>query len=252
MKPVLSPCSSTDVIADLQYQIQMRERGEAVHSNRIFTTGCETLDNLLPNQGIRQGSLVEWLGVGNASGAGTVSLIAGRQVCSQGRPLVLIDTRSVFFPWCLPLLGFDFSEVLLIRPTSQRDALWACEQALRCQSVGLVWANVERINSTSFRRLQLAAESTSGVGFLVRPAKAQSQPSWADVRLKVEPHPSFASAPCYRVRMVSCRGKSSVGTAEIQINRINGTLHEKTGSKNSLPLVSPMAVAASHHHASRV
>jgi hypothetical protein len=38
-----------------------------------------------------------------------------------------------------------------------------------------------------FRRLQLAAETGGTLGLLVRPAQARDEPSWADLRLLVEP-----------------------------------------------------------------
>jgi len=230
-------------IVELQSQIRAYERGASVNSTTTVSMGCDALNALLPNQGVRQGSIVEWLGEGDASGAGTVSLIAARRACPEGCPLVLIDARHDLFSLSLSLLGFDLTQLVLIRPASEREALWACEEALRCEAVGLVWANIERITSTGFRRLQLAAEDSAGIGFLVRSAKAVRQPSWAEVRLKVRPCPSLRGSPSFRVEVVSSHGPHLHSTVDIMIDSLKGTLHGNTHSANPLPLVSRMDVA---------
>lgn len=230
-------------IVELQSRIRACERGAFPHSTRYLTTGCDALDTLFPGQGVRQGSLVEWLGESNASGAGTVSLMTGRRVCPAGRPLVLIDTRHDLFPLSLSLLGFDLSRLILIRPASEREALWACEEALRCEAVGVVWANIEQITSTSFRRLQLAAEDSAGIGFLVRSTKAMHQPSWAEVRFKVHPSPSLRGSPGFQVEVISHHGKPHHTTADIMIDNWKGTLYENRHSANPLPLVPRMDIA---------
>lgn len=230
-------------IAELQSRIGGWGRGASVHETGSTTTGCDSLDALFPGSGVRQGSLVEWLGEGNASGAGTVSLITGRQVCPAERPLILIDTQRELFPLSLSLLGFDLSRLVMIRPASEREALWACEEALRCEAVGLVWANIERLTSTSFRRLQLAAEASSGIGFLVRSTMAISQPSWAEVRLKVHPRPAVRGSPCYQIEAASSYGNSQHTTANVVLDSVKGRLHGNAHSANSLPLVSGMDTA---------
>ncbi len=229
-------------IIELQGQIRAWERG----STAVFTTGCDALDALLPSHGVREGSLVEWLGNGDASGAGTLSLIAGRRVSPEGRRLVLIDTRHELFALSLSLLGFDLSRLVLIRPASERQALWACEEALRCEAVGLVWMSIERLTGTSFRRLQLAAENSSGIGFLVRSAKAACQPSWAEVRLKVQPRPFLRGSLCFQVEVAASHGKPHHLKANIMIDSLKGTLYGDTHSENSLSLVSRLAVATTH------
>jgi len=51
-------------------------------------------------------------------------------------------------------------------------------------------ADVQRLSWLEARRLQLAAEQGGGLGLLIRPEAVRHQPSWADVRLLVEPLPT--------------------------------------------------------------
>ena len=77
--------------------------------------------------------------------------------------------------------------VILVYPRDSREELWAWEQALRAPGVAAVWGWVEQLDDRAFRRWQLAAEQSGGLGLLVRPATARGQPSWAAVRWWVEP-----------------------------------------------------------------
>lgn len=235
-------------IVELQNQIWARERGVSPNANTVYSTGCEDLDALLPHQGVRRGSLVEWVGSTSASRAGTLSLIAGKQVCPKERPAVIIDVQHELFPLSLSLLGFDLSRVVLIRPSSEKEALWAFEEALRSVAIGMVWANIERLNSTNFRRLQLAVEASAGIGFLVRSAKALKQPSWAEARLLVHPLRSQYGSPGVRVELASSYRKPKHFQADIMIDSVKGTLYGTNTSANPLPLVSRLGSSATYQY----
>ena len=166
---------------------------------------------------------MEW--VGDASGAGTLSLVVGRPWCQSDRPAVLIDLKQQIYPVALSVLGIDLSTLIFVHPKSEREALWACEESLRCNAVSLVWANLERLTGLAFRRLQLAAEESGCVGFLVRPLAALQQPSWADVRLLVTPRPGQNESPCFRIEVACSRGGTMRSSMDIEIDT-QGALHE--------------------------
>jgi protein ImuA len=77
--------------------------------------------------------------------------------------------------------------MVLLRPKSKADALWAFDQALRCTGVGAVWAAWDRLDGRDFRRLQLAAESGRTLGILVRPSSRRGELTWAEVQWEVRP-----------------------------------------------------------------
>ncbi len=96
------------------------------------------LDELLPAGGWRQGTLVEWLS-GGMMGAGCgrwLCVVAGG--CSRRTGgLLLIDMHGECYPPGLAGLGVPLPQVIVVRPGSVREGLWACEQALRCPGVGV-------------------------------------------------------------------------------------------------------------------
>jgi hypothetical protein len=99
--------------------------------------------------------------------------------------LVVIDRGQTFYPPAAALWGIDLDRLIVVRPQSARDELWAAVQSLRSPAVAAVWGMIDRLDSRAFRRLQLAAQAGRTLGLLLRPPSARGQPSWADVRLEV-------------------------------------------------------------------
>jgi protein ImuA len=151
-----------------------------------FSSGIAALDRLLPGGALGYGMLTEWLSGLARSGAATLSLLCAREACRPGGVLVVIDRRQTFYPPAAAAWGIDLDRLLIVRPQSARDELWAAVQALRSPAVAAMWAEIDRLDSRAFRRLQLAAQAGRTLGLLLRPAKARGQPTWADVRLAVE------------------------------------------------------------------
>jgi hypothetical protein len=194
------------------------------------STGCPALDALFPGGGIRAGVLVEWIGEEAGSGAGTLALAVGQVVAGPDRPRVLIDPQHELFPLGLAAWGVDLAKTVFVRPANAQEALWACETALRWAGVGLVWARLGRVGPLPLRRLQLAAEQSGGVGFLVRPACVLGEPSWAEVRLRVRPRLAAGGMLKWRVEVVCGRGAGRLREAEVQLAPASSLLDEGDGA----------------------
>jgi protein ImuA len=213
-------------LKDLQAAIRKWERKSTRHVETVISTGCHALDELFPDQGIHRGSLVEWLAAEEGCGAVTLSLVAGRAIALENRPIVLIDWHHELSPLALQAMGMNLKSVVLIRPARERDALWACEEALRCPGVGLVWIRIDRLSGTSFRRLQLAAEEAGTIGFLLRPESALRQPSWADARLMVRPVLSGEPSLRLQIEVAYSQGRSRRSRNEVRIDNMQGIMHD--------------------------
>lgn len=199
----------------------LRERIAAVEGARreaasglsaSASSGCEPLDRLLPGPGFRRGTLAEWLSADAASGAGTLTLLAAREAALQGGAVVVLDLGREFYPPAAVRLGIEPEKLIVVQPASQSEGNWALDQALRCRAVAAAVAWPASLDGHTFRRLQLASEEGGSLGLLIRPAAARAEPSWADVRLWVEPLPALsesAGAP----RRVKIEVLRSRGTA---------------------------------------
>jgi protein ImuA len=145
-------------------------------------------EGLLPELGVRAGGIVEWLVASQGAGAVTSALqITSRSAGGRGVWVVVDPARECYVP-ALTGWGIHPGRTLVLRPASLQHTCWAIEQCLRCPGVSATWAWVrERIPARVQRRWQLAAEVGGGVGLFFRPAGAQREPVWADLRLLVTP-----------------------------------------------------------------
>ena len=162
-----------------------------------LSSGCPALDRALPEKGFRPGTLVEWLSRGEGDGTATLGFPRrrrGRAGRVGGGAVVVLDRTGEFYPLAAVAQGIEPARLIVVHPGNKADHAWALDQALRCPAVAAVVAWPEsldgKLDGRTFRRLQLAAEQGGGLGLLIRPESVRAQPSWADVRLLVEPLPS--------------------------------------------------------------
>jgi hypothetical protein len=201
-----------------------------------ISSGCGPLDRLLPAGGFRRGTLTEWLAAGEGTGAVALALGAAAAACGDGGMLVVLDRRREFYPPAAVGLGIAPQRLIVVHAATAADDAWALDQALRCPGVAAVLAWPEKLDGRTFRRLQLAAEEGNGLGLLIRPESARREPSWAEVRLGVEPltstssaeSPSNSPAGCrrrLRIHLLRCRGGTGGRSVDVEIDDETRTVH---------------------------
>ncbi|MEN6451093.1 MAG: hypothetical protein ABFC96_11430 [Thermoguttaceae bacterium] len=186
-----------------------------------LATGCDVLDRMLPEGGFRRGVMVEWLS-DEGTGAGTLALLAARSACQDGRRLAVLDPRAEFCPTAAVRLGIAVGQLLVIQPGDAADHDWAVDQVLHSPAVGAVLAWSRTTDARTLRRWQLAAEAGGTLGLLLRPIVARSEPSWADVRLLVEPlsvnrHWHDKTRPL-RITLLRCRGAVAGRSVDVELD----------------------------------
>ncbi|HET8730908.1 MAG TPA: translesion DNA synthesis-associated protein ImuA [Moraxellaceae bacterium] len=151
---------------------------------RIQATGYPRLDAALHERGWPLGALIELLP--RVSGQAELRLLAPALRATLERPgwLVLVTPPGLPHAPAWAAAGIPVARVLVVRPESPRDWLWAVDQAARAgQPAVLAWPGRVGLDGKSLRRLQLAAEE--GGGLLVvsrRPGRAE-EPSPAALRV---------------------------------------------------------------------
>jgi protein ImuA len=249
-------------------------RGQLGHSvatmaedEPAFSCGSAAIDRLLPGGGLRHGMLVEWLAELPGCGAATLGLLAAREACRAGGMLVVVDRTQAFYPPAAVGWGVDPGRLIVVRPRSMRDEIWAAVQSLRSPMVAAVWAMIDRVDSRNFRRLQLAAEAGGTLGVLVRGASARGQPSWADVRLGISREQGAGSrekrmTPCsslpaprrlLQVFLLRARGGRAGGSVLVEIDEAAHDVREivTQHAPHPLPVVTELADPAAHSHPAR-
>ncbi len=244
------------LLNDLKRRMQQLQAGSSPRRGGVFSSGAPPLDALLVEGGLPRACLVEWLG-GAASGAAALALLAAGQAMRDGGFLVVVDRRRRFYPPAAEAWGLCLQRTIVLHPADVAQWQWSVAQALRCPGVSAVWTEAPeqppRLLQPLLRRWQLAAEQGGGAGLLVRPAAAQRQPHWAEVRLQVRPvgpPPSatgaVASAVAFRKFQIAVLRGAALGATraaalELEIDLPHLPVSRHDFSSRALPLAAQLA-----------
>src|ERR1700677_5196073 len=182
------PSTLADILADAR--VWKVKDASAAPSRPVWSTGKSALDARLPGGGWPTASLIEVLL--DDTGLGEVQLLLPALVACQ-RSAVQSSGDAPWLVWIAPphepyapalaQQGIDLGRLLVVRPTTDTEALWAAEQALSsgvCAAV-LLW--LKGTDDRWLRRLKLAAEAGGSLGVLFRPERHRFESSPAALRL---------------------------------------------------------------------
>lgn len=191
----------------------------------VFSSGCREMDGCLPSGGYEGGTVVEYLQTSSASGATSLALSAAREaLAATDRFCVLVDWSQQFYPPAAAAMGIDLKRLVIVRPRTLAERLWAIDQALRSPAIVAVIAEIEQMDDRAARRLQLAAERGGGLGLLVRRAAARQHPSWAEVQWLVRPLAQASAHRQLNLELVRARGGRSGASLRVQIHAQHGRI----------------------------
>lgn len=168
--------------------------------------GVAEIDAQLPGAALARGGFHELLGDQGAITSFLAALL-GRQKAIQH--VLWISSNADLYPGGLAQLGLSHRRVTIAWTRQTDNRLWAAEEALKDLPGGAVVAEVEQAHLTETRRLQLAAESSGSIGFLIR---RDRQPSATLTRWLVEPTRSRDLRHTWRLTLERVRGAESGGS----------------------------------------
>jgi len=242
----------------LRDQVARLERlGSSVNAQgkvRPVTLGAPELDRHLPWGGLLRGALHEVAGEGadreqGAAAAGFATLWLARLQASG--PVLWIARAATLDAIDIHTHGLaqqqlDPKRLILVAAKRDDEALWAMEEGLKAKSLGAVLGEIEKLDLTASRRLQLAAEA-GGVTALVlrrwrlaeRAARDAAQPIAAVTRWKVTSLPSDAEGDIrWQVDLARCRGGKPGSWI---MEKADGSDELRTQSERAAPLSGDLA-----------
>jgi protein ImuA len=218
----MSSPSRARLLSDLQDRIRQLEDRTPTTGRREIDLGIAAIEGWLPNGKLASGSLVELFPLADGAGALTLALFMARQACSERKVFVVVDHQDRFYPPAAAHRGIDLDRLIVVRPRTSQDARLALDQSLRASAVGSVLCWQERLATSAFRRLQLAAEIGGGLGLLLRPSTAQRAPSFAALRMLVAPIASHDAVRRIRLDLLRCRGGQAGQSTILELDDATG------------------------------
>lgn len=169
---------------------------------RAEATGFSTLDRVLPGGGWPLGAVSEVLHAQPGVGELSLALPLLARLTQAGRPVAFVAPPLLPYAPRLADAGVQLSRVQVVEAPDAAQTLWASELLLRAGAGGvLLW--IDRVDTASLRRLQLAAEENDACALVYRPERhaAESTPSALRLRLWRE-----QGVP--QVEVLKCRGSA--------------------------------------------
>jgi len=146
-----------------------------------------------------------------AATGGFVAALLGPLMRNGGIGL-WIGARRTVFPPALKRFGLDPEKLVFIDLPRQKDAIWAMEEALKCEGLAGVVGEIRDLDFTASRKLQLAVEKSRVTGFLLRhqsrnPGTVAAVARWKITALPSEPEGGMPGVgfPRWKIELLKVR-----------------------------------------------
>jgi hypothetical protein len=199
--------SLADILADAR--VWKLKDASAAPARPVWSTGSSSLDARLPGGGWPTASLIEVLL--DETGLGEVQLFLPALVACQRSTTPGSGEDAPWLVWIAPphepyapalaQQGIELGRLLVVRPNTATEALWAAEQALSSGVCAAVFLWLKGTDDRWLRRLKLAAEAGGSLGVLFRPESHRFESSPAILRLSLT-----GGEPCTRVDLLKVQG----------------------------------------------
>ncbi len=160
------------IIQQLQQQIEKLQGNQTHSADHKVTLGLGDIEKAFPGKVFTKAAVHELISNTSEQAActsGFISVILAKLIQQSGYCLWVshVPRRSIF-PNALKNFGIDPERILFVDAGKQKDALWAIEEALKCDALTAVVGEITELSFNDSRRLQLAVEKSQVTGFIHR------------------------------------------------------------------------------------
>lgn len=177
-----------EIVAQLQKDILLLQGFKPNHGT-TQCIGLGPIEAAFPNAVFPIAAIHEFLCSTPEIAASSQGFIAGilqHLMQNDGTCIYISQSRSLF-PTALFAYGVQPHQMIFIDVGTERDVLWAMEEALKCKELAAVIAEVRDISFAQSRRLQLALEKSQVTGFILRTAADRIATTACVARWQIKP-----------------------------------------------------------------
>lgn len=219
----MSGNAKANMRAILQTDI-LRMQGFKTVNNTALDAGLGPLREAFPNASFPLGVIHEFISARSEETATTIGFVSAllTTLMRNNGVTLWVSSSRMLFPPALKTFGVTPHHVIFIDVEKEKDVLWALDEALKCNALTTVVAELPNISFTHSRRLQLAVEESQVTGFLLRNTPRAIGTTACVSRWQVSPLPSSPidelsgiGFPKWRVNLQRIRN-GKPGTWDIQ------------------------------------
>jgi protein ImuA len=184
--------AKNDIIHQLQKEVLSLEGYKKSSDSQDINTGLGAIEAAFLERTFPLGAVHEFISLASEDAAATCGFISGLlgRLMEHGGACLWISTKRTLFPLALKVFGIDPERIVFIDLTRHKDALWAIEEALKCESLSAVVGELSELSFKESRRFQLAVEESKVTGFIHRNNPRTENPVACLTRWKIQPLPS--------------------------------------------------------------
>lgn len=238
----------SDIIKRLQNEILPLQGYRSALGKSTINIDLDVINTAFPNAVFPLGAIHEFM----VNGAGTKAATAGFISCiisslmKEAGVVIWISADCTIFPPALTLFNIDPHRVIFVVLRNHKQVAWAVEEALQLNGLAAVIGEVQDLDFTTSRRLQLAVEKSHVTGFILNYNKKNNNTNASLCRWQIRSAPGITidelpgiGYPCWQVELLKVRngrpgswqigwmnGRFSTGNSKQIVLK---ALHKKTG-----------------------
>lgn len=182
-----------ELVSRLQQDILLWQGFKPETAQREHALGLGAIENAFPGGIFPKRAIHEFITVAPEQSAASDGFIAGvlSVLMQDGAACVWISTARKLFPASLSHFNADPERIIFMDVAKEKDVLWIMEEALKCEGLVAVVAELSQLSLIESRRLQLAVEHSGTTGFILRKDASKSASTVATARWEINPLPSL-------------------------------------------------------------
>jgi protein ImuA len=162
--------TKANIIAQLKKDILPLQGFKHSSHSTTVDIGLRPIKDTFPNGSFPLGAIHEFICADAEASSASGGFIAGilTTLMQDGGVCLWISSSRTLFPPALKSFGIAPDKIIFIDLQKQSDILWAMEEALKCDGLAAVVGEMQDLNFTASRRLQLTVEQSRVTGFILR------------------------------------------------------------------------------------
>lgn len=184
--------TKANIIARLQKEILPLQGYKPIAAGIRFDVGLGPIKLAFPNHSFPLGAVHEFFCSGSEDASASSGFIAGiaSSLMSNGGASLWISSSQFIFPPALKAFGIEPDKIIFVNVANEKERLWAMEEALKCNGLSTVVAEMPEVSFKESRRLQLAVEQSRVTGFIIR-RNPKNLATACVTRWRIKPLPSY-------------------------------------------------------------
>jgi protein ImuA len=181
-----------EIFLKLQQDILLWQGFKPHAGGKAEHIGLGRIEQSFPGGVFPKRAIHEFITISPQDSAASDGFIAGliSVLMDDGAACVWVSASRRLFPASLSLFNVEPERIIFIDVESEKDLLWVTEEALKCEGLAAVVAEINNLSLIESRRLQLAVEASGVTGFILRKDASKAASTVATARWRISPLPT--------------------------------------------------------------